>query len=169
MSWWIRWGRMAVLVTLMVLLYFVVPVPGRLHLGAVLRGFGTLAGLAVLAVGLAVQLRRHVDDLGRRVDGLVAGIVLVVLVFAFSFYVLARAQPNQLDGLRTRVDALYFTMTTLTTVGYGDIHAVGQSARILVLLQMTFDVVFVAAAASLLSSRVKAAAETRARRRGGPA
>ena len=70
-------------------------------------------------------------------------------------------------GLHTRLDSLYFTMTTLTTVGYGDIHATGQTARALVLVQMVFNVVFVAAAATLLSARIREAARERfeARRR----
>ena len=167
MSWWTRWGRLAGLLVLMVALYFVIPLSGRLHLNAVLRGLVTLLVLALVAGGFVVQLRRHVDDLARRVDGLVVAIVLVVLVFALSFYLLERAQPGQLEGVRTRVDALYFTMSTMTTVGYGDVHAVGQAARILVLIQMAFNVVFVAAAASLLSFRVKTVVEVRARQRDG--
>ena len=158
---------MAAQVTLMVALYFTVPLSGHLHVGVVLRGVGTLLGLAALAAMMVVQLRRHVDDFDRRADGLVVGIVSVVLVFALSFYLLVRAQPGQVEGLQTRLDALYFTMSTLTTVGYGDIHAAGQTARILVLVQMGFNVVFVAATASLLSTRVKAAAKSRAERRGG--
>jgi voltage-gated potassium channel len=61
--------------------------------------------------------------------------------------------------LHTRTDALYFTLSTLTTIGFGDVHAVGQVARVLVIVQMIFDVVFVAAVAATLrghlSSRIR--------------
>jgi voltage-gated potassium channel len=42
-------------------------------------------------------------------------------------------------GLLILIDALYFTVTTFSTVGYGDITAVGQSARLMVTAQMILD------------------------------
>jgi voltage-gated potassium channel len=76
-------------------------------------------------------------------------------VFSHAFYVLQRNDPAQFVGLHTRLDSLYFAITTLTTVGTGDIHAAGQVGRALVLVQMIFNVVFVATTASLLSTRVR--------------
>lgn len=57
--------------------------------------------------------------------------------------------------LETRTDSLYFTLQVLTTVGLGDVHAVGQTARAMVTVQMAFDLVFVAAGGSLLASVVR--------------
>ena len=65
--------------------------------------------------------------------------------------------------LETRTDSLYFTLQVLSTVGLGDVHAVGQTARALVTLQMAFDLVFIAAAGSVIASSV------RSRFSGGPA
>jgi voltage-gated potassium channel len=101
----------------------------------------------------------------RRVDGLVMSIVLVVIVFAHAFFVLDTNDPSQIVGMSTRLDALYFAMTTLTTVGTGDVHAAGQVARALVLVQMVFNVVFVATTFTLVSSRVREGAQTRAEQR----
>ena len=56
-------------------------------------------------------------------------------------------------------------MTTLLTVGYGDIHADGQAARALVLIQMVFNVVIIATAASTINARVRTQAEIRAEER----
>ena len=39
----------------------------------------------------------------------------------------------------TRTDALYFTITIFATVGFGDISATSQSARLLVSAQMILD------------------------------
>jgi hypothetical protein len=39
----------------------------------------------------------------------------------------------------SRTDALYFTVTTFATVGFGDITARSQGARIIVILQMLAD------------------------------
>jgi hypothetical protein len=52
--------------------------------------------------------------------------------------------PRQMAGLSTRTDALYFTLSTMTTIGYGDVHAEGQVARALVCGLIVFNVVVVA-------------------------
>jgi hypothetical protein len=39
----------------------------------------------------------------------------------------------------TRTDALYFTVTVFSTVGFGDITAASQSARLVVTAQMLLD------------------------------
>ena len=56
----------------------------------------------------------------------------------------------------THTDALYFSMTILSTVGFGDINATGQLARIVVSVQMLFDLVFVASAIGLVVGTVGA-------------
>jgi hypothetical protein len=77
-------------------------------------------------------------------------------LFALADYALATASPGQFAGLETRTDALYFALTTLATVGFGDIHAQGQYARALLLVQMVFNLVVVAGAVSLLAARLRA-------------
>ena len=87
--------------------------------------------------------------------------MIAVLGFALGFYVLAQRNPDQIVDLNTRVDALYFTMATLLTIGYGDVHADGQAARTLVLIQMVFNVVILATAASTITTRIRTQAEKR--------
>jgi voltage-gated potassium channel len=156
---WRRALRASVLVTLLLLGYFVAPVEPQLHPSGLARLVGTLLVLGALAAGLTRMLRLHVRDEERRVEGLVLGIVVVVVVFAFGFYALEYHQPGQVAGLHTRIDALYYTVATLSTIGYGDVHAVGQAARVLVMVQVVFDLVFVAAAANLLTSHLRATAQ----------
>ena len=59
------------------------------------------------------------------------------------------------------LDSLYFVMNNLTTIGTGDVHAVGQVARVLVLIQMVFNVVFVATTATFLTTRIRAVVQAR--------
>ena len=64
---------------------------------------------------------------------------------------MADRRPGQFVGLDTRVDALYFALTTqTTTVGYGDVHAQGQTARILVGVQMVFSIGVIATGVSIV-------------------
>jgi len=151
------------LVTLILLAYFLMPVEADVRPGNVYRALGVLLLLGLVAVGMTRMLRLQIQDEQRRAEGLVLGIMIVVVVFAFVFYTLEVHQPGEVAGLRTRLDALYFAVSTLSTIGYGDIHAVGQAARALVIVQVLFDFVFVAAAASLLAQHLRTAAEQRAR------
>jgi voltage-gated potassium channel len=53
---------------------------------------------------------------------------------------MARASPTNFSiHSLTRTDSLYFTVTTFSTVGYGDITATSQAARLLVTVQMILD------------------------------
>ena len=61
------------------------------------------------------------------------------------------ALPGQFAELHDKTDALYFNISTLATVGFGDVHAVGQLARAAVTLQIVFNLVFLGAAVSLIS------------------
>jgi uncharacterized membrane protein len=160
----VRLARLVALVALVLVAYFVAPVEPQLHPDTLVRVVLIVLVLGVLAAGMTRLLRRHVEDEERRVEGLVLGIVVVVVVFAFAFYALEHHSPGQVVGLHTRIDALYFTVSTLSTVGYGDVHAAGQAARALVVLQVVFDLVFVAAAISLLAAHLRAQS---ARRRDG--
>ena len=77
------------------------------------------------------------------------------MLFALAFYVVEEHSPSQFDGLSTRTDALYFTLSTLTTVGFGDIHAHGQLARVMVMFQLIFNAIFVGAAVSTIVGTVR--------------
>ncbi|MEV7429433.1 potassium channel family protein [Nocardioides sp. NPDC092400] len=153
-----RWLRLSGVLSAILLLYFTLPVRSDPPIQTAFRAALALVVLVVLAAGLVTQLRLAARDGDRRVDGLAAAIATVLVVFAYGFYALEVHRPDQVNGLSTRLDALYFTASTMLTVGYGDVHAAGQAARLMVLVQMVFDVVFVAAAAALLTSRVRRAA-----------
>lgn len=150
-----RWLRLVGIVALVLCLYFVVPVNAHPHGGPVLRAVLAVVLFVALAAAVLSQVRLSLADESRRLDGLVTAIVAVWVVFSLVFYLLAVRQHGQLEGLHTRVDALYFAASTMLTIGYGDVHATGQLARGLVLLQMLFDIVFVATAATTLSAHVR--------------
>jgi len=75
------------------------------------------------------------------IEAIVLLVTLLILGFAAVYFALD-AEQDQFDGLRTRLDAVYFTVTTLATVGYGDIHASGQTARLIVTVQMLVNLAF---------------------------
>ncbi len=62
--------------------------------------------------------------------------VFVFVVTALVYVLQARTNPS----INTYIDALYFTVTTLTTTGFGDITLEGSSGRLLAVIIMVVGV-----------------------------
>ena len=115
-----------------------------------------IVGLIVLIWLIVRQLVKQLaagPDPGVRVRSLLTLLYPVVVLFALTYYVIAHANPAQFEGIATRTDALYYTVVTLGTVGYGDIHAVGQLAKWVTIVQVAFDLVVIGALIAVASSR----------------
>lgn len=165
MAGWRRWAHLSLVLSAVVVVYFIAPVSSELHRATVVRILLSVLVLGLLVAGVVRQLRLHLDDQDRRVDGLIVSIVVVMTAFSFCYYALQQRDPSQFVELKTRLDALYFTATTASSVGFGDVHAAGQVARGMVLVQIVFNVVFIGTAVALLSSRIRAVANARAEAR----
>ncbi|MFD5161746.1 potassium channel family protein [Streptomyces hawaiiensis] len=145
--------------------YFLLPLEG---LGADRPWLGWPLFVLCLTV-VAALLLRHVRDIvlekPRARSGIMISLLmcLAVLVFSSGYYALAQ-QPGQFTGLHTRIDALYFTVVTLATVGYGDITPRGQEARLVAVAQILYTFVFLTAAATALTRRMHAVVAERERR-----
>ncbi len=143
--------------------YFLLPIPGRMRQSSWELLFS--CGVVVLGLLILLAVRRLLRaGEGARIRGLVLLLVLTVLFFSWCDNSLAML-PGQFAQLHTKIDALYFTVSTLTTVGFGDVHAAGQLARAAVTVQMVFNLVFIGLAAGLVSGFLR----TRASRRMRPA
>jgi voltage-gated potassium channel len=164
MAGWKRAVRGVVLICLAVGAFFVVPIDQRDN-DVVVRALLAALMIGLLTAAIVWQVVIQVEDADHRIDGLVLTLVLAVLVFALAFYKLASEQPGQIPGLETRLDSLYFTMTTLLTIGFGDIYAAGQLARGMVIVQMIFNVVVLTMGATTLTSRIRMRAGERAETR----
>ncbi|NIJ42068.1 voltage-gated potassium channel [Parvibaculum indicum] len=64
---------------------------------------------------------------------------LLVFIFVVTAVVYVIQQPIN-PGIGNYIDALYFTVTTLTTTGFGDITLTGTSGRLLAVIIMVFGV-----------------------------
>ncbi|MGM7647126.1 potassium channel family protein [Nocardia sp. JW2] len=155
------------------LLYYSVPVgwvfeldawPGRV--AGVVVFVASVAGLGWLVWRRIEHLLAESTAVGERVDGVLLVLCIVCVVFALVYYRMQQLHPNQFTGLETRTDALYYTLVTLGTIGYGDIHATGQAARIVTMVQIVFDLVvlgtLLAIVTTSVTSRIRAANEVSA-------
>ncbi|MEU9480146.1 ion channel [Streptomyces sp. NPDC048191] len=84
-----------------------------------------------------------------------ATFALYLVLFASGYYLLERAAPGSFSEPLTKTDALYFTLTTFTTVGFGDITAVSQTGRVLVMCQMTCSLLLVGLAVRVIAAAVR--------------
>ncbi|MBQ0877538.1 MULTISPECIES: potassium channel family protein [Streptomyces] len=145
--------------------YYLLPLDERLTAGtAVLLVCGLLAVLLVFCWEVRAIARSPHPRL-RAIEGLAATLVLFLVLFAGSYYLLERSAPGSFSEPLNRTDALYFTLTTFATVGFGDITARSQTGRVLTMTQMTGGLLLVGVAARILASAVQAGLN---RQRRGP-
>lgn len=105
---------------------------------------GLLVGLTALTVLVIWQLRAVTTAPSprlRAVESLATSIPLYVVLFAGCYVTMSGLAPADFSEPLDRTDALYFTIATLATVGFGDIAAVSEAARIAVTVQMVTGLV----------------------------
>lgn len=76
------------------------------------------------------QLRADISGFRRHEIAIRAALNLMIFIFAMTSLVY-QTQVGVNDDIQNYVDALYFTVTTLSTTGFGDITLVGNSGKLL--------------------------------------
>ena len=64
------------------------------------------------------------------------GLNMLIVPFASVYWQLSANATRCFSEPLSRIDAMYFTLTTLTTTGFGDIQALSELCRMAVFLQM---------------------------------
>jgi voltage-gated potassium channel len=134
---------------------FSVAVVGGIYFGLPWNGnaFNAAAVVRLVIGGLLFVwvIRGQVLRIARsRLPELVAGesVVLAAAIFlclyASCYVSLSRVSPDSFNEHLDHTGALYFAITTFGTVGYGDIAARSEGARLLVSSQILLDLTFFA-------------------------
>lgn len=87
--------------------------------------------------------------------------VVFVLGFAYVYLAMQTRSPGEVPGISTHLDALYFSVALIATVGFGDIAPTGQAARAVATVQMVFGLVFIG---FLVRTAIQAGRQERQRR-----
>ncbi|HEX4821356.1 MAG TPA: potassium channel family protein, partial [Acidimicrobiales bacterium] len=93
----------------------------------------------------------------RAANALALVIPLFLIVFAWSYLTMGLSDPSAFNEVLDRPSALYFTVTTFATVGFGDIHAVSTPARMTVTVQMVSDLIVIAVVVRLIVEAARGA------------
>jgi hypothetical protein len=139
----------------LVTVYYLVPMD---------QGITTVTGVeligALLGVGVLIGFQTYVISRSRfprlrAVEALATSLPLFLLLFSTAYYLMARGLPGSFTEPLTRTDALYFTLTVFSTVGFGDITPRTETARVATMVQMTGDLILVGVAARAVVAAVR--------------
>ena len=137
-------------VAALVTAYFLLPFT-RLLNGRLIAEFaaGVLIVILVLISQTVLTLRSRYPLL-RSVEAMATSIPLFLVVFSTTHYLVNALNPGSYSEPMTRFDALYFTVSTFATVGFGDITAISVPARFATLVQMIGGLVLIGVVARVL-------------------
>jgi voltage-gated potassium channel len=153
--------RSVLVAAVLVILYYVLPLDRPWDADTAVR---LLVGLLVFA-GVVVWSIRFIAGSrypgARAVEALALVLPFFLLLFASTYFVMERASAASFTQPLTRTDALYFTVTVFSTVGFGDITARSEAARVVLIVQMLADLVFLGAVLRVFLGAVQRGRERR--------
>jgi voltage-gated potassium channel len=164
----LRIARTGILATA---LYLVLPLEDLGRSSALLL---LLAGLAVFVLTLGAQLRSIVEATHPRLRAIelaATGAVLLIIVFSAVYVALSNAYPEAFSEPLDRAGAIYFCVTVLATVGFGDIVPRSDGARLIVAAQMLLNLVLLGAVARIMVEAARRGVERQSQKSddgGGP-
>jgi voltage-gated potassium channel len=91
----------------------------------------------------------------RAVEALATSLPLFLLLFASTYVVMGAIVAGSFNQPMTHSNALYFTVTVFATVGFGDITATTETARLLVTGQMIIDLIILGIGARVILGAVQ--------------
>ncbi len=147
--------------TALVVLYYLLPLDRPLSTST---GVRLAVGLLVFTTVVSIQVWQIAHSPYprlRAVESVAASLPLFLLLFATTYFLLAREQVAAFTEPLTRTDALYFTITVFTTVGFGDIAPRTETARIITMIQMLGDLVTIGVVARIFVSAITAGLQRR--------
>ena len=146
----------------MFVLYFTAPFTS----GRVVISLWLVAGMVLVFVLVVWQVRsiiRSPYPRLRAVEAVATTLPLFLVISSATHFLIDAGRPGSYSQSMTRVDALYFVMTTFATVGFGDITPVSETARVVTTLQMVGDLVFVGVIARVLLGAIQEGLRRRGR------
>jgi hypothetical protein len=116
-------------------------------------------GLSLLLFLIAFFLYHYGKRLAASVGVIIHEVVNLALLIVVNFswwYWSQSLEPTHCmyGGTLSRTESVYFTLTTMATVGYGDIHPVTDACRRIVSIQMIVGFIFAAIILALLASYI---------------
>jgi hypothetical protein len=146
-------------VAAVVVIYYLLPLDRASSPAAVTTlVIGLVAFIALAAFHVRAILRSSHPEL-RGLEALAIELPLFLLLFAATYVVLAANSASNFGAHLLHTDGLYFTVTVFSTVGFGDITAKSETARLLVTGQMIADLIILGVAIRVIFGAAKRSRE----------
>lgn len=150
-------------VTLLLATYYLLPLEGSFDVTSAVVLVCSLAALGVSVTFHARSIVRSATPRLRAIEALTTSVVVFLVLFALTYCLMNNGSQQAFSEPLTRTDALYFTVTVFSTVGFGDITPVSEPARIVTMVQMIGDLIIVGLAARILLEAVRRGLDRKAR------
>ncbi len=134
----------------LVVIYYALPLD---HSSTFVAATTLVVGLVALIALVSVQIHWIIQSPFpglRALEALATSLPLFLLLFASTYLVMSAIATSDFNQPLTHTDALYFTVTTFSTVGFGDIVATAQTTRLIVTGQMIVDLVILGVGAKVI-------------------
>ncbi len=159
----IAWAvlRSVLIAAVLVVLYYVLPLDRPWDSDTAVRlliGLVVVAG--VIAWGVKIITGSRYPGL-RAAEALALVLPFFLLLFASTYFVMERNSAASFTEPMTRTDALYFTVTVFTTVGFGDISPKSETARVVLMVQMLADLALLGTGIRVIFGAVQRGRERR--------
>jgi hypothetical protein len=135
------------------------------------EGLLTIVSIVTITVVVFIQVNRSGPVTAHRIRGAIAGYLLIALIFTYAYAFIELTYPGAFnlpawlpqDFVHRNEALFYFSVITLTTLGYGDITAIHPFARSLVMIEALIGQLY---PAILIARLVTLEIETRRSREG---
>lgn len=158
-------ARVVLTTAALLLIYANWPLESDYRVSLVVRLLGGLVGLGLIFGFQLRSILRSQTPGVRAIEALASSIPLLLIVFAGTYVAMSSSDPAAFTEPLTKNGALYFTITILATVGFGDIAPVSDAARLVVSLQMLVDLVILGVGIRVVVGAIQI---SRKRREDGP-
>lgn len=157
-----------VLPSVLIVVWFIAPLSPVISPGLLLAL--EILFLVLYAVLFGWYLRWQVQRIHRSgrpevrwIESMIVLGVLFVSIFARLYRLLVIDDPGAFSEPMTVLNSYYYALTMLSTVGFGDVHAVSDQAKVFTMAQMVGNIAFVGLVVKVLAGAAAGARQRRSR------
>lgn len=147
--------RVCLATGLLIAFYATAPLEARPEGRTLLQMVLSLLVLGLVVTWQIVSVARSPYPRLRGVEVVATSVPMLIVIFSSVYFVTGRADPASFTETLSRFDAVYFTVTVFATVGFGDIAARSEVARVAVTVQMISNMVLIGVIAKVLLGTVQ--------------
>lgn len=133
------------------------------------QAIGVIIGMCILAAIYVIFFIRSVRAVQksqfpsiRAGEAMLSSGILLVAIFASIYSVISLQDPEAFTEVLTPFSSIYFSLTILATVGFGDIAPHTVPARSVAMAQMVLDLVFIGVLVRVFTNAAKRTRASRA-------